>query len=349
MQIEMYRDYMARQLAALAAIDSPSGYTDRVEEYLVGEFRRLGFAPRRLNKGGVFVSLGGEDRHPMTMLSHVDTLCAVVRGIKSDGRLAISNVNLHINAVETENVRIITRFDGVYEGTIQLVNPSVHVNSDVTRRRDFETNMEVVLDELVFSAEDVKKLGIRPGDVIALDPRFRITEKGFIKSRFLDDKISVACLLGFARYISENGVKLPRRVDILITAFEEVGHGGSCGIPGDAVEILSVDMGCVGADLTCTEQMVSICAKDSCGIYNRRVTDNLIRAAEEDKIRYAVDIYPHYSSDASVALESGYDVRAGLIGPGVYASHGYERSHLDGLTETFRLLCAYTRRDRFEE
>ena len=349
MDIERYRDYIAAQLEALVGIDSPSGFASMAEQYLVEEFTRLGYEPKRLNKGGVFVSVGGKDTHPLTLLAHADTLCAVVRSIKPTGRLAISNINFHMNSVETENVHVHTRFDGAYEGTIQLVNPSVHVNREVTAPRDFNTNVEVVLDECVTTEEETKALGIRPGDIIALEPRFRITKSGYVKSRFLDDKASVACLLGFAKYLKEEKIELPRRVDLLITVFEEVGHGGAFGIPEDAVEILSVDMGCVGDDLTCTEQMVSICAKDNSGVYDRRVTNALIEAAEEEGLKYAVDIYPSYSSDASVALRVGFNVRAGLIGPGVYASHGYERTHLDGLTETFRLLCAYTAKDRFEE
>lgn len=348
MELTSYRDYIAQQLEKIISIDSPTGYTENVQNYIVSELVRLGYEPSVLNKGGIFVSLGGNG-HPLTFLAHADTLCAVVRSIKPDGHLVISNINFHINSVETENVRIITRFNGVYEGTIQLVNPSVHVNPDVTCPRDFNTNMEIVLDEMVHTAEEVKALGICAGDVIALEPRFRITKKGYIKSRFLDDKAAVSCLLGFAKYISDNKITLPRRVDILITVYEELGHGGACGIPEDAVEIIAVDMGCVGADLNCREEMVSICAKDNSGIYNQHVTTNLIRAAKEKDINYALDIYPSCSTDASVALRVGFDVRAGLLGPGVYASHGYERSHIDGLFETFRLICSYTEKDRFDD
>ena len=346
MNMKKYRDYIVKQLEALLAIDSPTGYTDQVQKYLTDEFEKLGYTPQLLNKGGVFCSLGGKN-HPLTMMAHADTLGAVVKNIKSTGRLAISNMTLNIDAIETENVRVLTRFDGAYEGTIQLENASAHVNPDLHRKRDFNTNLEVVLDEKVRTKEDTEKLGINPGDMIALDPRFRITEKGYIKSRFLDDKISVAILLGFAKYVKEEKVKLPRRIDLLITAFEELGHGGACGIPEDTVEVLAVDMGCVGDDLNCTEEMVSICAKDNSGVYSHSVVNNLIKAAKEAKVNYAIDIYPSYVSDASVALRVGYDVKIGLIGPGVYASHGYERSHLDGIAETFKLLCSYTKKDRF--
>ncbi len=344
-----YRDYVAKQLENVLSIDSPTGYTDEVQKYIADELKKLGYKPQLLNKGGVFCSIGGKKDHPLTFLAHADTLCAVVRHIKPNGHLAISNISFHPGQIETENVRVISRFDGIYEGTIQLENPSVHVNPDVDQKREIEKNMEVVLDEKVYSKEDVEKLGICSGDVIALEPRFRITKNGYIKSRFLDDKASVAILLAFAKYVKEEKVKLPRRVDLLFTVYEEIGHGGACGIPEDAVEIIAVDMGCVGTDLDCTEEMVSICAKDSSGVYNHHVVDNLIRAAKEAKLNYAIDIYPRYGSDASAALRTGYDVRAGLIGPGVFASHGYERSHLDGIAATFDLMVSYLKKDRFDD
>lgn len=344
-----YKAYITEQLEKIVNIPSPTGYTDAVQDYLVQEFRRLGYKPSCLVKGGIMVPLGGEG-NPLTLMAHADTLCAVVHKIKPDGHLGISNLNFHVNAVETECVKVITRFDGEYDGTIQLANPSVHVNPDVSCKRETNlSNLEVVLDERVESAEDVKKLGILPGDVIALNPRFQITKSGFIKSRFLDDKASVACLLAYAKYLKEENVSLPRRVDLLITVFEELGHGGACGIPEDAVEIIAVDMGCVGDGLDCKEYHVCISTKDNSGLYNRKVTNALIQAARENKLSHAIGIYPSGSTDASVALRIGYDVRAGLIGPGVFASHGYERSHIDGLDATLRLLCAYTEKDHFTD
>lgn len=342
------RNYILEQLKNLVQIDSPTGYTENVQNYIVEELRSMGYAPEVLNKGGVVVCLGGEG-HPLTVSAHADTLCAVVREVKSNGRLKISNINFHINSVETENVRVITRFDGIYEGTIQHINPSVHVNPDAMEKRDFNTNMEIVLDECVSSKKETEALGIRPGDVIALEPRFRITEKGFIKSRFLDDKASLSCLLGLAKAISTGALVPARKVYLLLSMFEELGHGGACGIPADTVEFIACDMGCVGEGLAGDERKASITAKDNSGIYNRIVTNNLIRAAEEVGADYVVDIYPSGSTDASVALRTGHDLRTGLVGPGVYASHGYERSHADGLYNTYALLCSYVSKDRFDE
>ncbi len=263
----------------------------------------------------------------------------MVRYIKPDGRLAISNMNLNVFNVEAENVRVITRFNGAYEGTLQLVNASIHVNPDPRQARDMDKNMEIVLDQDVRAKADTEALGIRPGAFIAAEPRFRITDTGYVKSRYLDDKASVSVLLGLAKRVSEGKTALPRRVDLLFTVFEELGHGGACGIAPDVTEIIAVDMGCVGDTLACTERQVSICAKDRSGPYDLQVTNRLIQCAQQAGLDYAVDIYHSYSSDASAALRAGYDARCGLIGPGVYASHGYERTHLDGINNTFALLA----------
>ena len=177
--------------------------------------------------------------------------------------------------------------------------------------------------------------------MVCFDPRTRRTESGYLKSRFLDDKLSVGILLGFARYLKDMGVKLPRHTYVYVTVYEEVGHGGSASIPADVTEAISVDMGCVGNGLSCTERQVSICAKDSGGPYSYEVVGKLIDAAKKTGADYAVDVYPHYGSDVEATLRAGYDVAHGLIGAGVYASHGYERSHIEGVYNTLKVLCGY--------
>ena len=193
----------------------------------------------------------------------------------------------------------------------------------------------------VFLREDVEKLGIMTGDFVCFDPRTTVTASGYIKSRFLDDKLSVGILLGYAKYLKEENVTPERMIYQHITVFEEVGHGGAASVPEGVTEVISVDMGCVGDGLACDETQVSICAKDSHGPYHYDVVNGLVKAAKENGIDFAVDVYPYYGSDADVALSAGYDVRHGLIGSGVYASHGYERSHVDGVKNTFELLKAY--------
>lgn len=334
-----YHEYIVEQTEKVIGIDSPTGYHYNVQKYLVDTIQAMGFEVRTLRKGGVIANLGGEG-NPLMMLAHVDTLGAFVHYIKGNGRLAISNGTLNPNNIETENVRVITRSGAVYEGTIQLENASVHVNPDVNAERKF-TNLEVVLDEDVTSKEDVEKLGICAGDFLAVEPRFQVTEKGYIKSRFLDDKASSGVLLGIAKYVSEHPGCLKRNVQLFFTTFEEIGHGASAGIPEEIEDLLAVDMGCVGEHLACTEKQVSICAKDSSGAYHFEMTNELIEVAKEHGIDYAVDIYPSYGSDAGAALRSGKDVRYALIGQGVYASHGYERTHKDGMKQTFELALNY--------
>lgn len=338
-----YVDYMVEETKKILAIDSPSGYTRQVAEYVMGEYRALGYEPQLTVKGGILVSLGGKNKEDAVMLeAHIDTLGGMVREIRGDGRLKISPIGgMNANNAEAENCRIATRFSGVYEGTCQLENASVHVNGDYSDKKRTFDEVEIVIDEPVSSKEDVEKLGIMVGDFVCFDPRTVVTESGYIKSRFLDDKLSVGILLGYAKYLKEEKVTPERAVYQHITVYEEVGHGGAASIPQGVTEVISVDMGCIGTGLTCKETQVSICAKDSRGPYNYDVVTGLIEAAKRENLDFAVDVYPYYGSDADVALTAGYDVRHGLIGAGVYASHGYERSHKDGVWNTFALLCSY--------
>lgn len=343
MKTNKYVDYIVEETKKILAIDSPSGYTKDVADFVMKEYKRLGYEPELTVKGGIIVALGGKKKNDAVMLeAHIDTLGAMVAEITESGRLKVTPVGgMNANNAETENCRIVTRFSGIYEGTLQLSNASIHVNGEYNDKKRKFDEMEVVLDEKVSSKEETQKLGIMAGDFVCFEPRTVITGSGYIKSRFLDDKLSVGILLGYAKYLKEEGIKPERMVYQHITVFEEVGHGGAASIPEGVTEVISVDMGCVGEGLACDETKVSICAKDSFGPYHYDVVTGLIEAAKEHQLDFAVDVYPYYGSDADVALTAGYDVRHGLIGPGVYASHGYERSHKDGVKNTFRLLCAY--------
>ncbi|MEG1547657.1 MAG: M42 family metallopeptidase [Clostridia bacterium] len=337
---ETNMDYIIEQLKKLTAIPSPSGFTQKVAEYTMHQLSALGYAPKITTKGCVIADIGGEG-NPIILAAHIDTLGGMVAEIKANGRLRLTRVGgLQPNNIEAENCTVFTRCGKTFSGCMQMNDPSVHVNGEYAKQeRDYKT-MEVVLDEKVKSKEDTQNLGISAGDFVCFDPRTVVTQSGFIKSRFLDDKLSVAILLAFAKHIADNKIKLQRKVYIYITVYEEVGHGCSS-LPVSADEILCVDMGCVGEGLTCDETMVSICAKDSSGPYNYEMTSALINCAKDNKLAYAVDIYPFYGSDADTALISGHDMRHALIGAGVYASHGYERSHIDGVNNTLELLKAY--------
>ena len=338
-----YADFSWQQAEQLLSIDSPTGYTDYAALWLKSSFEMLGFPASITTKGGILVDLGGEDADNGLMLAaHADTLGAMVAEVKGNGRLRLTPLGgMNPNNAEAENVRIYTRGGKVLEGTFQLCNASMHVNGDYnSAKRSYDT-MEVVLDEDVKSAADTRNLGIEVGDIVCFDPRTRRTASGYLKSRFLDDKLSVGILLGFARYIADNHIVPKRRTYLHITVYEEVGHGGSGSLPAGVTEAISVDMGCVGTGLSCTEHQVSICAKDSGGPYSYQVVGKLIEAARRTEADYAVDVYPYYGSDVEATLRAGFDIRHGLIGPGVYASHGYERSHIDGVHNTLKVLKGY--------
>lgn len=331
-------DYIGEQLKALTSIPSPTGFTRAVTDYVMKALEEMGFAPERSTKGNVLVCLGGEGE-PLVLASHVDTLGAMVRSIKDNGRLRPTTLGGHQwSTADGENCTVHTRDGRVYTGVVLNTEPSSHVADE--KVETLEKNMEILLDENVDTKDDVAGLGIQTGDIIAMDPRTVITKSGYIKSRFLDDKLSASVLLGLARAVAAGEVKLARKVSLLFTVYEEVGHGGAF-VPADTCEMISVDMGCVGADLGCTERMVSICAKDSGGPYNYELVSALADTARRLSLDYAIDVYPHYGSDVEATLRAGYDIRYGLIGPGVYASHNYERSHMDGVRNTYELLRAY--------
>ena len=338
-----YADFAWEQTAQLLSIDSPTGFTKYASVWVKGAFEALGFTATITTKGGVLVDLGGEDANNGLMLaSHTDTLGAMVAAVKGNGRLKLTPLGgMNPNNAEAENVRIYTRSGKIIEGTCQLCNASVHVNGDYSSAKRSWDTMEIILDEDVSNAADTRKLGIEVGDIVCFDPRIRRTASGYLKSRFLDDKLSVGILLGFAKYIADNAITLPRKTYVHVTVYEEVGHGGSGSVPAGVTEAISVDMGCVGDGLQCTEKQVSICAKDSGGPYSYEVTGKLIEAAKKTEADYAVDVYPYYGSDVEATLRAGFDIRHGLIGSGVYASHGYERSHIDGVYNTLKVLAGY--------
>ena len=338
-----YAKFALEKAVEVLKIDSPTGFTKRAAEWVKTEFEALGFNAQITNKGGVIIDLGGTG-DGLLLEAHVDTLGAMVSQIKSNGRLKLTRLGgMNANNGETENVRIYTRDGKVFEGTLQLMNPSIHVNDKFNETtRNFDTT-EVVIDELVKSKEDVKALGIEVGDIVCFEPRTKVTESGYIKSRFLDDKLSVGILLGLAKYINDGCVSLTRHVFAHVTVYEEVGHGGAGSVPSGVTEAISVDMGCVGDGLDCTETQVSICAKDSGGPYSYEVVSKLIECAKKSGADYAVDVYPFYGSDVEATLSAGNDIKHGLIGAGVFASHGYERSHILGVLNTIKVLSEYVK------
>ena len=334
-------NYITQQLCALTAIPSPSGFTARAAEYVRKTLAEMGYMPIITRKGNVECVLGGE-KNPLVLAAHGETLGAMVRASKDNGRLRPTTIGGHQwRTADGENCMVFTRSGRMYTGVVLNKEPSVHVREK--ELEDTEENMEILLDENVSSRQEVEALGVETGDMIAMDPRTVITDSGYIKSRFLDDKLSASILLGIARWVKEQKITLPRKVTLLFTVYEEVGFGGSC-VPIDTEDMISVDMGCVGSDLGCNEHMVSICAKDSGGPYNYDMITELALICKAEGLPYAIDIYPRYGSDVETTMRAGYDIRHGLIGPGVYASHNYERAHIDGVQAAYTLLQKYLMR-----
>jgi putative aminopeptidase FrvX len=336
-------DYALEQIMNLCRIPSPTGFTKQAEQYLLDTFTALGYRPERSRKGSVLVDIGGAGE-PLVLAAHIDTLGAMVRALKGKGRLRVTPLGgFPMNFVETENCTVHSRLEPgkTFPGTFQIVHPAVHVYDDAGSMTRNDENIEVVLDVNAESVDDLKAMGIRTGDFVSLDPRTVLTESGYLKSRHLDDKASAGILIALARLFRREERLPNRRVYLLFTTYEEVGHGGSTNIPADTVEMISVDMGAVGSDLLTDEKKVSICAKDSGGPYDYDVTTRLVQAAEKQGLDYALDIYPRYGSDVEATLRAGYDLKHGLIGPGVFASHGYERTHRKGVDNTLALLHTY--------
>lgn len=336
-----YIDFAMEQIVNFCKIPSPSGFTKIAIEALKFVFSEIGLTTTESNKGSILVDLGGET-NPLVLAAHVDTLGAMIRSIKSSGRIRLTKIGSYAeNTIEGENCLIHTRTGKTYSGTIQLIHPSAHVFDDLGSMTRNDSNMEIVLDEKVKTDKEVELLGVRVGDFISFDSRTVLTESGFIKSRHLDDKASVGILIALSKWIKLEAIPLTRKVFLLFTTYEEVGHGGSSGLPEGSSEIISVDMGAIGDDLKTDEFKVSICAKDSGGPYDYDVTTKLIQIAEREKLNFAVDIYPRYGSDAESTLHAGYDLKHGLLGPGIFASHGYERTHREAIENTLNLLSLY--------
>lgn len=342
MKYTVNKTYLQDVLSLLLTTPSPSGFCHNIMEKIEKIVDDLGYRLERTNKGCGIITIPGKNAdYTIGLSAHVDTLGAMVRSIKCSGTIRFTPVGGYMmSTVEGEYCKIHTRSGKEYDGTVLTTQPSVHVYSEAKTQKREEANMEVRIDELVESEDDVKALGIAPGDYISFDARTTIMENGFIKSRHLDDKAGVAALLGLLELLKSQNITPSNNIKIFISTYEEVGHGSSY-IPKDIDELIAVDMGAMGDDLNCKETQVSICAKDSSGPYDYHIVSKLVDLAKTNDIDYAVDVYPRYASDVSAALSAGNDIRGALIGPGVHASHSMERTHMDGILNTIQLLVSY--------
>lgn len=330
-------------IADLVSIPSPSGNTNEVVTFVEKFLKELQVDTYRNRKGGLIATIEGQDKSKHRMLTaHVDTLGAMVKEVKANGRLKIDLIGgFRYNSIEGEYCQIETQNGKKYTGTILMHQTSVHVYKDAGKLERNQDNIEIRIDEKVHTADEVRALGIEVGDFVSFDPRVELTQSGYIKSRHLDDKASVGILLQLIKKIKSEGITLPYTTHFLISNNEEIGYGGNSNITPETVEYLAVDMGAMGDGQSTDEYTVSICVKDSSGPYHYELRKQLVRLAEENKIGYKLDIYPFYGSDASAAIRSGHDIVHGLIGPGIDSSHAFERTHVSSIENTAKLLYYY--------
>lgn len=342
MKINM--NYTINVLVSLLNIPSPSGNTKKAIDFVERRFNSLGLSTVKTEKGALIATIPGKNQEKeVTLSAHVDTLGGMVKEIKSNGRIKITQIGGYVwSTVEGEYVSIENSEGELYSGTILTTKASSHVHGkdSETLERNMD-NMEIRLDEKVSSKEDVEKLGINVGDFVFFDPRVMVTESGFIKSRHLDDKAGVAALLAIAKYLTDNDIKPKYTTNFFISNYEEVGHGASAAIPEKTFEFVAIDMAAPGEGQTSDEFSVTICAKDSTGPYDLELKNRLVKLAKENNLNYKIDIYPYYGSDGSAALRAGYDFKVALIGPGVDASHSFERTHKEAIENTIKLSLLY--------
>lgn len=339
MKTSYKKERIVTYLEELSAIYSPTGYTKEVLEHIREVATKAKIKSYYTNKGALIVS--NHNKPIIAVAGHVDTLGLMVKEINSDGSLAFTTLGGPLyQAFEGNNVRVITEKDGIISGTLMLKNAAVHVNKKAAKEERNESTMHIRLDAEVSDKKETEALGIQIGDFIAFDANFEFTDTGFIKSHFLDDKAGCAAMID--SFMTLGAAKLKKiPVMFFFTNYEEVGHGACAGIPESVEELLVVDMGVVGDGVAGKENSVSICVKDSSGPYDYEFRQKLLQIARDNKLPYKLDVFPFYGSDGSAALRAGLDIRVALIGPGVAASHGNERTHIKGLNATRDLLLAY--------
>jgi putative aminopeptidase FrvX len=342
-RFEISTDYLTKTLVDLLNTPSPTGDTEWAISFVQQELEGMGVQTRRTFKGALLAHLDGlESNRPRALTAHIDTLGAMVAEVKPNGRLRLTALNgLMWPTVESEGVSVATRSGRQIRGSIVLKNGAGHVNKEASTAPRTADNLEVRLDALTRSSEETRLLGVEVGDFVYFDPRVEVSEAGFIRSRFIDDKACVACALAAIKSLVDSGITPAQDTTVLISNFEEVGHGGMDGLPVNLHELVVLDMACIGEGLQGDEFHCSVCVKDSSGPYSRGLTDKIRTIADQRGIDLKADIYPYYGSDGSAYWRSGGGAEVALIGPGVDTSHGYERTHRDALIDTAALVAEY--------
>jgi putative aminopeptidase FrvX len=342
-RFEISDDYLKRFLVDLLETPSPTGDTEYAIGSIESELMNLGIPTSRTTKGALMAHLDGlRDNAPKALTAHVDTLGFMVKEIKANGRLRLKAIGgIMWPTVDSQTVTVSTRDGRQIRGSIVLQNGAGHVNKEAGTVARTGENLEVRLDEVTSKAEETKFLGIEVGDFVYLDPRTELTPSGFIRSRFLDDKACVACVIAALEALQKSQLTPVQRTTILFSNFEEVGHGGTDSLPPDLAELLVLDMACIGTGQNGSEMTCSICTADGSGPYSKGLTDRLRNLADKRGIDLRPDIYVYYGSDGSAYWRSGGTAEVALIGPGVDTSHGYERTHIDALRDTAQMIAEY--------
>jgi putative aminopeptidase FrvX len=337
--------FILQFLTQLLNTPSPTGYTNQAMHFVRETLATLKLDTRFNTKGTLIATWQGKaSNRSRALAAHVDTLGAMIKEFDRDtGWPRLSQIGRYAwTSIEGEGCSIFTEEGRVLRGTILPRQASVHIHdSGVDQQARTDQTIEVRVDANIRSKDDALRFGLNVGDFVAFDPRVEITDTGYIRSRHLDDKAGVACIAGACKALLDAGLRPAQRTTILITHFEEVGHGAAAGLPPDVKELLAVDMAAVGRGQNSNEHSVGIGVKDSGGPYSYEMRRNLIGLAQAADIPYQLDIYPYYRSDVDAIWRSGADLIAGLIGPGVDASHSYERTHVNSLIATVRLLIEF--------
>ena len=340
MKLDM--QFLTDTMKRLIEVPSPVGYYEKMKPVIEELAASLGYAVTYDNRDTAYITVAGEDPSKTVCLStHADTLGLMVRGINGDGTLRIRALGgINYANVEGENVTVHTRSGKTYTGMLICKHHSTHAYDDAKTMERNENTVYVLLDEDVKTAADVRALEIRNGDYVSIDPRFTLTETGYVKSRFIDNKAAMACSFAVLKAIKENGLKPQFNTVFSFSFYEEIGFGGVV-VPAEISEYVAVDIAILGPDSDGSERAVTLCAKDAAMPYDYDLTNRLIAAAKRNGIDYAVDLFYRYGSDAGQAIKGGNNVRAAAFGMGVYSSHGVERAHLKGIEDTARLMLAY--------
>lgn len=334
--------FMTKCFKDIVSVDSPVGFYIKLNPVLENYAKKFGAEVTYDNKSTAYITLDGQDNSKTVLISsHADTLGLMIRKIETNGMLKVRPLgSVNFANLEGENVTVHTREGKEYTGLLTCVSHSVHVFNDARTLERNEDNMIVILDEDVKSDSDVKDLGIEHGDYVFIEPRCTVTDNGYIKSRFIDDKGSVACVFTMLKYLYDNNLKPKYKTILAFSYGEEVGIGGTY-VPEGVSEYVAIDIGLIGPDYNGNEHSVSICAKDASFPYDYELTNRLINYAKKADCDYAIDVYFRYGSDAGSAVRAGNNLKYALFGMAVYNSHGMERTHIKGMENTTNLLIAY--------